>query len=292
MLIMASDVDCAGHHVPAELPPDSVLFGSSAVMQELKRRLSRICLTSVPVLLQGEVGVGKGVLSRFIHQNFAAAAPGNYLRFNCAALSGGWGLFALSAAMQGSSEPVARDDQDKNAAISSTVFLDQVCDLPAHLQPHLACLLANHKDPRMGEQRRGPARIISASTQDLRREVKEWRFRRDLFDLLAVVTITVPPLRDRIDDLPAIATHLRLQYSARLGIDDLPFPSDLLARMQAYEWPGNIRELETFVCRYVVLGCTNRAEVARCSNLKCGARRDFGRHSEWFFDKVDRDYRN
>ena len=101
--VMAFDAERVGHHAPANLPPDSVLFGNSAVMQELKRRLSRICLTSVPVLLQGEVGVGKGVLSRFIHQNLAAA-PGNYLRFNCASLSGGWGLFALSAAMQGNSD--------------------------------------------------------------------------------------------------------------------------------------------------------------------------------------------
>jgi len=249
---MSSRPDGGGGRTPDGLPPDSVLFGGSAAMQQLKRSLLRVCAAPVPILFEGEIGVGKRILARFVHQNLSAR--GDYIAVNCATLSQDWGLRVVCAALNHGVTSVARGTPVEDAAGIPTLFLDQVCDLPARLQGQIANLLADHADRRANHQEHRVSRIISASTRNLRREVRKGRFRRDVFDRLGVVTITLPPLRNRMEDLPAIASYLRTHYTAQLGVEDRQFPPDLLARMRAYGWPGNIRELESFVCQYVVEG--------------------------------------
>jgi len=249
---MSSRPEGRGFRSPDGLPPDSVLFGSSPAMQRLKRTVLRVCAAPVPILLEGEIGVGKRVLARFLHQNLEAR--GDYIAVNCATLSQDWGLRVVCAALNHGSTPVVPGNAAEAAAGMPTLFLDQVCDLPARLQGQVANLLADHADRRTNHQAHRVSRIISASTRSLRREVRKGRFRRDVFDRLGVVTITLPPLRSRIEDIPTIAAYLRTHYTAQLGVEDRQFPPDLLARMRTYGWPGNIRELESFVCQFVLEG--------------------------------------
>ena len=224
-------------------------------MQELKRKLLRVSRTSVRVLLQGEVGVGKSVLSRFIHSH-SAGAVGQYRSINCAALGGSSPSAGSSPPFQGLLGALHTHDDSSPTPLIGTLFLDQVSELAPRLQQQLARSLAELDECATVEHHDDceKMRIVSSTTGDLRRDVKRGRFRRDLFHRLVVVTIDVPPLRNHIVDLPPIADYLRLRQSAQLDVTDFPFSHDLLARMLTYRWPGNLRELENFVCRYVVLG--------------------------------------
>jgi DNA-binding NtrC family response regulator len=237
--------------VVRDLVPEPILFGRSNTMQELKHKLSRFCSASVPVLLQGEVGVGKDELARFIHQRWFASR-GHYARLSCASVNMGWAAFALNATLKGSTPPGRNSGTPVRPV---TLFLDEVNELPSKLQRLLSILLIEQKEAH--DAGHGPVCIVSSSTRDLRREVKEGRFRRDLFQQLAIGVLQVPPLRDRVQDLPEICEYLRCRCSLQAGADDKPFPPDLLERMLLHRWPGNLNELEAFIRRFVALGPEN-----------------------------------
>ena len=238
------------------LPPDPVLFGKSEVMRDIQLKLARVCTMSVPVLLEGEVGVGKGVLSRYIHCH-SPWVHGPYVRVNCAAMvepTACLDLFAVPKA--GCIGPVSDESGGISPSAWGTVYLNEICELRPRLQRQLSHVLAetesySGREPRQELDRK---RIICSSTRNLRRELKLGHFLRELFDRLVVVTIDIPPLRSRMKDLPEITAYLRHLYATQLGVADKPFSPDLLARVQNYRWPGNIRELESFVCRCVLLG--------------------------------------
>ncbi|HEY5174444.1 MAG TPA: sigma 54-interacting transcriptional regulator, partial [Terriglobales bacterium] len=141
-----------------------------------------------------------------------------------------------------------------------TLFLDEVGELSPQLQLKLLHLLhEGEPDESDGQPTPGARpRIVCATTRNLRREANEGRFRQELFYRLAVVTLEVPALRNRLDDLLIIANYLRRYYSDRFGLPDGPFPKRLVERMHYYEWPGNIREFESFICRYLILGSDDR----------------------------------
>jgi DNA-binding NtrC family response regulator len=225
-------------------------------MQQLRRKLTRICPTDVSVLLQGEVGVGKRTLSRFIHSR-SPAAKSPYVNVNCSAISGRpAGDQSFVPSNGGVEVALAHEHLGRSLSSAGTLFLDQVSELTPQLQQQLSHSLAEYDESTDPEQQQvgERVRIISASTRSLRDQLNLGGFRRDLYHRLVVVTIDVPPLRNRIEDLPGISDYLRSRFSAQFGVADTPFPREQLARMSAYSWPGNIRELETYVCRYVVLG--------------------------------------
>lgn len=235
-----------------DLPPDSVLFGRSDVMQNLRRRLSRVCATSVPVVLQGEMCVGKSVLCRFIHEH-SKASSARFLKLNCSSFSD-WGEHvSLSVALKSSVAAPAPAGADNAVPAIGTLFLNEVCDLPSERQQELSHLLADYDWTNIRDQQQEAIRILCTSSRDLRREVKQGRFRRDLFDLLTVVTIEVPPLRERLVDLPEIIEHLGRRFGEQPSADDIDFSPDLLAKMLTYSWPGNFCELESFVRRHIAL---------------------------------------
>lgn len=251
-----------------DLPPDSVLFGRSTVMSELRGRLVRICSTNLPILLHGESGVGKALLSRFIH-NHAIGIVGFYTRVDCANSSG--------TLLESDPFPFVVNEHPYTSTIEpgspepapvGTLFLDEVGELSPQLQ--LKLLHSLHEgEPTAGDSRPNlgtKARIICATTRNLRQEANEGRFRQELFYRLAVVTLEVPPLRNRLDDLLIIANYLRLYYSEKFGLPGKPFPKRLVERMHYYEWPGNIREFESFICRYVILGSDDRVLRGLSSN--------------------------
>lgn len=267
-------------HLLSDMPPEVVLFGKSLAMRDLKHKLVRICSTTVSVLLQGEIGVGKGMLSRFIHQR-SSWLEGPYRRVNCAALPGSLGyldLFALPRLSQTDRSP---GGVVENESHSGTLFFDQVSELNPRLQYQVSNALAERDLAKMLHQRSAKknVRIISSNTSNLRQEVRVGRFRPELFYRTAVVTIDVPALRNRIDDLPELIEYFRLRYTSKLNAANKPFPAALVSRALSYRWPGNIRELESFVCRCVLLGCNRcnfgeNSPVIKCNReceSRCGA---------------------
>jgi DNA-binding NtrC family response regulator len=258
-IVVAGNIEHHGTRLGEELPPECLLFGRSPAMQELKVRLFRVCTASVPLLLQGEIGVGKATLSRFIHAHFAAD-KGQYLRVNCAAVADGWAPLAFSVALKGRAAGERHGENHVSSAVTTLVF-DRVCALPALAQRGLAQLLVEREEQSPSGRDSLPIRIIAATTRDLRRQVKQGHFRRDLFDLLAVVTVQVPPLRQRMQDLPELCEYLRLRLCARLGVAGTMFPASMMDRILQYHWPGNICELENFIGRFVSLGPENCGPV-------------------------------
>ena len=246
-----------GNQLLSDLSPEAVLFGKSLAIQDLKYKLVRICSSSVSVLLQGEIGVGKGVLSRFIHQR-SSWLEGPYSRINCAVLPcsvGNLDLFDLPRL--GTIEVEEEEHSD-----SGTLFFDHVSELNPQLQYQVSTALADRDLAKMLHQPSAEKsiRIISSSTRNLRQEVRIGRFRPELFYRMAVVTVDVPPLRNRIEDLPGLIEYFRLRYTSKTNAANRPFPDALVSRAMSYRWPGNIPELESFVCRCLLLGC-NRCEL-------------------------------
>lgn len=236
------------HSLKGEVPPEHVLFGCSAVMQKLRENLSRFCNASVPIVLQGEVGVGKSTLARFVHQRWFATR-GQYARLTCSSVDKGWAALAFCAVLKGSQVPAI---PSSDVARPVTLFLDEVNELPGKLQQLLAALMIENSEQHDGCC--GPVCIIGSSTSDLRREMKEGHFRRDLLQQLAVGILDVPPLRERKEDLPEICEYMRRRCCERTNVADRPFQPDQMERMMAYDWPGNLNELESYIGRFVALG--------------------------------------
>jgi len=242
------------------LPPDAVIFGKSSPMLKLEGRIRRLLGTNLPIVLQGESGTGKSILSKFIHNN-SVRITGSYFRVNCADEG------TLFEPMTSTTVEEANPNCDSlpvpqiDLSGIGTLFLDEVGELLPKQQMQLLQLLPDQQD--FGDWGRpnpwAKTRIIGATGRNLRQEVKDKRFRRDLLYRLAVVILEVPPLRDRLDDLVMIANYLRQRYSETFGLLERPFPEKLIERMRSYGWPDNIRELENFVCHYVVLGHDERA---------------------------------
>ncbi len=270
---MILDRSLSGNHALGDFPPDLVLFGQSEVMQKLKSKLVRVSPTSVPILLQGEVGVGKSVLSRFIH--FHSACPrGSYVSINCAALGAPASLWDPFLSVQG-----ALGLGDEHCQVPSllscrgTLFLEQVSELTPRLQQQLERSLTESDECTTADRNlvRDKVRIVCSTTRNLRRDVTLGHFRRDLYHRIVVVTIDVPPLRERLQDLPGIAEYVRARQSAQLAVSDSAFSHELLARMLTYPWPGNIRELENFVYRYVLTGGDECSLEDRASAIHCNS---------------------
>jgi two-component system, NtrC family, response regulator AtoC len=251
-----------------DLPPDSVIFGKSAVMFELHGRLKRLCSTNLPILLHGESGAGKALLSRFIH-NHASGVVSAYLRVDCASSSRTWpGPDPFASVIGNYRNTSIVGTESSESGPTGTLFLNEVGELSPLLQLKLLHLL-QEEEPHEGDGQASTAtkpRIVCATTRNLRQEANKGRFRQELFYRLAVVTLEVPPLRNRLDDLLVIANYLRLYYAEKFGLLDNPFPKRLVERMYYYEWPGNIREFESFVCRYVILGSDDRVLLKLSSN--------------------------
>src|SRR5271167_1734948 len=195
---MVCDNGSLGNQLLSDFPPDAVLFGRSEVMQQLRSKLVRVSPTTVPVLLQGEVGVGKSVLSQFIHSH-SAHAPGPYISMNCAALGGSSPERNPFLPLQGALGFVHPSGDDASLpSFFGTLFLEQVSELTPRLQQQLARSLAEADECTTRERHEvhEKVRVICSSTRNLHRDVKMGHFRRDLFHRLVVVAIDVPPLRN------------------------------------------------------------------------------------------------
>jgi DNA-binding NtrC family response regulator len=243
---------------------DVVLVGDSPAFTGVCRLVALASGSDAPVLVTGETGVGKGLVARAIH----SAGPrrdGPFVPLSCAALPDqlmeaelfGWERGAFTGA-------VGSHDGAFGMADGGTLFLDEIGELPLHLQPKLLAALEDRSVRRIGGRaaRALDVRVVAATNADLAQLVAEKRFRADLFYRLDVVHIHVPPLRQRISDIPALARHLLSTPAGRQAAFELD--GARLAELEAYSWPGNVRELRNVLERAALLGhlSLGRAEAA------------------------------
>lgn len=221
--------------------------GASATMKQLFGILERVSQSDSTVLLLGETGTGKEVLARAIHERSRRAAR-PFVVVDCGAVAPSLIESELFGHIKGAFTGAIAD---RNGAFleadTGTVFLDELGELPLELQPKLLRVLEAGTVRRVGEDkhRKVDVRIVAATHRDLEKEVEANRFRRDLYYRLAVVPVTVPPLRDRLDDIPLLAQH----FVKGMGRGEFELPRTLLSRFSAYHWPGNVRELRNLVER-------------------------------------------
>ena len=238
-----------------ELPPESLIFGKSAAMQAVRSRVEKFASTSVPVLIQGDSGTGKGVLARYLH----AVSPGAntaFVKVSCAAIPGplleselfGYERGAFTGAYSAKPGRV-------ELAEGGTLFLDGINEIDLSLQGKLLHLLQDGQYSRIGahEDRHASTRILCATNRSLDQEVDAGRFRQDLFFRVNAFTLCLVPLRSRAEDILDIASYFLETQQTRYGQPG-PFSPSLARLLVRHPWPGNIRELENLIERYVILG--------------------------------------
>src|SRR6185369_9838897 len=224
-------------------------LGVSKPMRELFAALCRVAKTDSTVLLLGETGTGKEVLADGVHQN-SKRAKKPFVVVDCASVAPTLIESELFGHVKGSFTGATGDREGAFAlADGGTIFLDEVGELPMELQPRLLRVLETGVIKRVGDttERKVNVRVVAATHRNLEKEVKNGNFRLDLFYRLGVVVVTVPPLRERLDDLELLSTN----FARQLGRPDFELPQDVLETLRKHIWPGNVRELRNLVERAV-----------------------------------------
>ncbi|MFZ5467894.1 MAG: sigma 54-interacting transcriptional regulator [Myxococcota bacterium] len=233
--------------LPAEQSSFGSVMGAAPSMKQLFGILEKVSPTDSTIVLLGETGTGKEVLAESIHQK-SKRADKPFVVVDCGSVAPTLIESELFGHVKGAFTGAVSERYGAFLeADGGTVFLDEIGELPLELQPKLLRVLEGGTVKRVGEDkpRRVNVRVIAATHRDLEKMVEEGKFRRDLYFRLAVVLVNVPPLRDRLDDMPLLAKH----FVRQLGREDFELPRGLLARFAAYHWPGNVRELRNVVER-------------------------------------------
>ena len=240
----------------------SHIVGDSARMKPLLELVEQVAKSRASVLVVGESGTGKELIAEAIHRaSPRAKAP--LVRLNCAALAEGLLESELFGHEKGAfTGAVARREGRFKQADQGTLFLDEVSEIPAATQVKLLRFLQERAFERVGgnETLHVDVRIIAATNRDLSALIAEGRFREDLFYRLNVVSLEIPPLRDRASDVPALAMFFLARYAEENGRRIEGFDDEALGALEAYRWPGNVRELENAIERAVVLCDEGRIE--------------------------------
>ena len=230
------------------------IVGKSPSITRLLKTIGSVAASRASVLITGESGTGKEVVARAIHHH--SERSGLFLPVNCSAIVENLLESELFGHEKGSFTGADRRKPGKfELASDGTLFLDELGELPLNLQAKLLRVLQEGTYERVGgtETLHTSARIITATNRDLETMVKEGRFREDLYYRLNVVNISLPPLLERMEDLPLLTEHLLRKINQRLHTQMQNISEAAWSRMQAYEWPGNVRELENILTRATVL---------------------------------------
>lgn len=226
------------------------VIGDSPAMQEVYRTIGRLSRSDISVLITGETGSGKEVVARALHDH-SPRARGPFVAINTAAIPGELLESELFGHERGAftGAHATRPGRFEEAS-GGTLFLDEIGDMPLPLQTRLLRVLAEGDYYRVGgrDLLKSDVRVIAATHQDLERHNAEGRFREDLFHRLNVINIDLPPLRERVEDIPALATHFLDQAARDMGLERKHLRADTLTVLQARGWPGNVRQLQN-VCR-------------------------------------------
>jgi len=238
--------------VPAVLPdlqPVEQIVGRTSVMQEMCKTIGRVAPQDVNVLILGESGVGKELVARALWCH-SRRAERPFLAINCAAIPEGLLESELFGHEKGAFTGADRQRVGKfEQCDGGTIFLDEIGDLPLSAQAKMLRLLQDQRFERVGgkETIQTHVRVLAATNQDLERGVAEGRFRSDLYFRLKGVTIQVPALRERMDDLPDLAHHFLFTFNRELGLNLQGFDPETLACLAQHRWPGNVRELQSVI---------------------------------------------
>ena len=252
--------------------PEVELESDSPVMEKVLNIAVKAAASEATVLLLGESGTGKSMLARAMHER-SSRAKAPFVTVSCPSLSRELLESELFGHVKGAFTGALAETVGKvTVAEGGTLFLDEIGDLPLEIQAKLLRLLQEKEYERVGDtrSRRADVRIISATNKDLGPAVTEGRFREDLFYRLNVISIQIPPLRDRSVDLPRIAEKQLQFFSRRSGKPDLTFSPEVMQAMRAYSWPGNLRELRNVIERAVILAESDRIEPSDLGDIAEG----------------------
>src|SRR5271157_4062939 len=239
-----------------EVPPENIIFGHTEIMQAVRSRLAKVAAANVPVLIHGESGTGKDIIAKLMHV-LSPWKTGPFVKVNCPAIPGTLLESELFGYEKGAFTGAYGTKQGRvEMAHRGTLFLDEIAELDGTLQAKLLQLLQDGQFSRIGaeEDKKVEVRIVCATNRHLHGEIEHGKFRQDLFYRIAAMTIHLPPLRERAVDLPVICEYLLQYYNDKLNGRAPMLRPALLAKMQRYAWPGNIRQLENLIKRYIVMG--------------------------------------
>lgn len=256
-----------------DLPPEDVIFGFSEAMALVRRQVETAARANVPVLLGGESGTGKEILAKLIHCR-SPWGTGGFVKVNCPAIPGTLLESELFGYERGAfTGAYAAKPGRVETAEDGTLFLDEIAELEPPLQAKMLQLLQDGRFCRIGghQERQVEVRVVCATNHDLAQDVEAGSFRRDLFYRINVLSIVLPALSERREDIPELVRYLTDKYSAKYERPAPPLNSRILRMLEAKPWPGNIRELENVVKRYVILG-TEEAFAIPAGNSSGNAR--------------------
>ena len=257
----------------------SAILGKSVKMKQIHDLLREVCATDSTVLIMGESGTGKGLIARILHYN-SHRAEGPFVEANCAVYSEGILHSELFGHEKGAFTGALKQKKGRfELADGGTVFLDEIGDLTPATQLMLLRFLQERRFERVGgeETIHVDVRVIAATNKNLQEGMERGSFRNDLFYRLNVLPLVIPPLRERIEDVPVLCQEFLERFATRAGKSVRGFSDEALEVMTRYAWPGNVRELENVVERTVVLSKGERIEV---SDLPAGLRESPGAGGE------------
>ena len=233
-------------------------------MRRVMAQVERVAASETRVCILGETGTGKELVARTLHDR-SARASGPFITLNCAAVPAELIESELFGHEKGSFTGAAGRHVGKfEQAEHGTIFLDEIGDMPLHMQAKLLRVLEENEVERVGGEKPVPVdvRVLVATHLDLEAQVRERKFRPDLFHRVYVFPLTLPPLRDRQEDIPSLVEHFAAQVTAQNGWKPVPFTPEALAALQAHSWPGNVRELRNMVERLMLLAPDDEVDLA------------------------------
>ncbi|MBS0169463.1 MAG: sigma 54-interacting transcriptional regulator [Nitrospira sp.] len=254
------------------------IVGESHALKEVLQQVQTVAATDSTVLILGETGSGKELIARALH-NLSGRRERTFVKLNCAAIPTGLLESELFGHEKGAfTGAIATKVGRFELADRGTIFLDEVGEIPLELQVKLLRVLQEQEFERLGSTKtmRVNVRVIAATNRDLGHMVQEQKFRSDLYYRLKVFPVTVPPLRERVEDIPVLVRHFVQKFASRMKKHIEAVPTDAMKALQSYGWPGNVRELENFVERAVILSSGSElfvptAELKRPAALPGGS---------------------
>jgi two-component system response regulator AtoC len=244
------------HETQADLPPIDVIFGRTPEMQVIRRKLEMVAKTNVAVLVQGESGTGKELCARLIHGS-SERLSGELVKVSCPAIPQGLietELFGYEKGAFTGAHSTKRGRLEQ--AHGGTLFLDEVGSLDIDVQSKLLQVLQDGSFMRVGghDTRTIQTRVVSVANRDLRDQVADGSFRLDFLYRINAVTIHMPPLRRRVEDLPQLVDYFIAMHARVFRVNPAPLSRNVMRLMQRYDWPGNIRQLDNLIRSYVLMG--------------------------------------
>ena len=235
------------------------IIGNSPALESVLEQVQRVAPTDSTVLIQGETGTGKELIARAVHDSSSRFAR-PFIKLNCAAIPFDLLESELFGHERGAfTGAIAQKVGRFELADKGTLFLDEVGDIPLGLQPKLLRVLQEQEFERLGGTRthQVDVRLVAATNRNLAEMVKRNEFRSDLYYRLNVFPIPLPPLRERREDIPALVSHFVERYGRRMGKQIEHIPPDIMSALSSHPWPGNIRELQNFIERSVIVTSGN-----------------------------------